>query len=200
MSIVNVVAAIASCVSATGVYFLWRQVKADHERTRREKAIELMQFFVEQTNSDYSLRGAILRRFARSLDREQCELMLNSQPMKVDGKFAEFLRPFLIDLMGEAELAEHNGYLLLTSDQVAILKGIVYNYLNVLEAVAAAWRHNIADREIIEEEFLNVLSPRRGIFEFHEFRLAAGIFPSISALSNALESRQATAKGKRPIL
>ena len=59
----EVVTAVASSVSAMSVYLFWRQIKADHERTRREKAIQLMQFFNEQTNSDYSLRRGVVRRF-----------------------------------------------------------------------------------------------------------------------------------------
>ena len=195
----NAVAAIASCISAAGVFFLWKQIRADHERARREKAIELMQFYVTSTASYDGVGGGLLRKFARELDKQQCELLVNCQPMRIDGKYSELLRPIFNSLTGDSALQEHGSELVLTVTQVTILKQQIYLYLNVVETVSAAWRYNIADRDIIEDEFLDVVLERRGIFDYRDLRYLSGAFPSITALSRALERRRGNLQGKAPI-
>ena len=196
----NAVAAIASCISAAGVFFLWKQIRADHERARREKAIELMQFYVTSTASYDGVCGGLLRQFARELDKNQCELLVNCQPMRIDGKYSELLRPVFNSLTGDSTLPEQGSELVLSVTQVTILRQQIYQYLNLLETISAAWRYNIVDRDIIEDEFLNVVFQRRGIFDYRDLRYLSGAFPSITALSRALERRQGNLPGKAQIV
>lgn len=48
----SLIAAVSSTIAAFGVYFLYKQLKADRERSRRENAIDLMKWW----NSEMSRR------------------------------------------------------------------------------------------------------------------------------------------------
>jgi hypothetical protein len=54
--------------------------------------------------------------------------------------------------------------------------------MNVLETVASAWRTNIADQGIIEEEFHSLFfRPGNYHFRYELYRRETGVFPSIGA-------------------
>ncbi len=76
----------------------------------------------------------------------------------------------------------------------------IRNYLNVLETIAASWRHNISDAEIVQEEFRTIfLKDGKNQFRLDTFRLATGIYPSISEICKFLVEAQQPKPGKKRI-
>ena len=75
----------------------------------------------------------------------------------------------------------------------------VAGYLNTLETVAVAWRHRVADREIIEEEFYALLVKGRNRFRLEEYRKASGVFPSIGLLVDAIKDKENSSVQKSKI-
>ncbi len=62
--------AVASAATALSVFLLWKQLKADHERSRRERALDLMRFFTDNINqAPLGLRYAT--QLVRHLDEKQ---------------------------------------------------------------------------------------------------------------------------------
>jgi hypothetical protein len=122
--------------------------------------------------------------------------MINNVPISVGEDIASVLQNYLTRITGEPDIPIRDGKLALGIEHVAILRSTIYQHLNALETVASAWRYNIADRDIIEEEFGSILSPEKGVFDFRGFRLTSGIYPSLSALETALSSRQNDIRSK----
>ena len=70
--------------------------------------------------------------------------------------------------------------LLLSRAESAGLRMIAVRYLNLLETVATAWRHNVADRDIIEEEFRKIVVPKTNVFILENYRKVSGaLIPSL---------------------
>jgi len=53
--------------------------------------------------------------------------------------------------------------------------------------MASAWRHNIADKEILEEEFYDIVFLRNGKVTFEGFIIASGAYPSLREFAKALK-------------
>lgn len=98
-----------------------------------------------------------------------------------------------------ASLEEANGKLVLDESHEKLITTYIRRYLNVLETIAASWRHKISDAEIIQEEFRTIfLKDGKNQFRLETFRLATGIYPSISEICKFLVEAQQPKPGKRP--
>jgi len=204
------ITAVATALTTLSVLIIWRQVRADHERSRREKALELMEFWT--THTDYMSPFFVFgRQIVQSLTREQCELLFQREPFAVDRKiehlvdafradFAHRLRTATTRSRANASKDDNEKEILLTKTESAALRMIAITFLNMLEVVATAWRHNIADRGILEEEFADIISPRTNRFALDTFRAVTGIYPSISMMEHQLQQRKRVTSGKPAIL
>lgn len=75
----------------------------------------------------------------------------------------------------------------------------IVTYLNSLESILSAWRHNTADKEMIEEQFRYMVSPKDGHYILEKFREAAGgahTYPSIDQFVSHLKTVRANPNGK----
>ncbi len=186
--ILSIASAMASIVSASGIFLLWRQISAEHERGRREKAIEIMNFFISTRPLE---EMALSRLLLNELDKKQSELLFSMQDIQIDSKFEEHLRFVLSKYIGsDVKLEENEGLIVLQSTEVIVLRAIVLNLLNTLESMASAWRHNVADREILEDEFCNVVIPRTGRVIFEDFIIASGSYPSLKEFVETIKRKK----------
>lgn len=187
--------AVASCVTAVTVIIIWLQFKADHERSRREKTIDLMAMWTERM---IELSPGV--RFARELveyfNDRQCKDFWNLEPFKIDEKHRYLVVGSLNYETDAPELNTENGTIRLTQHQLSILRSLVSAYLNLLETVIGAWRHNVADREMIENEFSHLISPKDRDFPLRNLLVATGKFPSIKEFSEYLSQKQRKPTGK----
>jgi len=71
-------------------------------------------------------------------------------------------------------------------------------YLNILESIFVAVRHNVADKDILIEQFGFLLSPREGYHLLKTFRHVLGTegYPALSELEGELENRHIATRGK----
>jgi hypothetical protein len=69
----------------------------------------------------------------------------------------------------------------------------------LLEIVCAAWRHNIADRDIIRDEFAHLITPRKDYFPLDTLRIATGVYPSISEFTTFMKKEYGVSKAKGKI-
>jgi hypothetical protein len=84
----NWITAIASLVTATGVWFLWKQIKADHERSRRERACELV---LERTKS-LQQGSSLARKLVETFTEEQARKLQKEEPIEIDGDKEEIVK------------------------------------------------------------------------------------------------------------
>lgn len=202
-SLTDWIVAGSSIITATGVVFVafqallaQRSLKADHERSRREKAINLLMHMdvIRQRQS------SIARKFAETLNFEQSKSLLSQESFKVESKHRELL---LGCISKESNLHETTKD---SIDQIEIpvsdcadIRWQIVSYLNNLESTLSAWRHNVADRDMLEEQYHFLVSPSDGHYLLKEFRKAAGgprHFPSIEEFVSHIENKSKNSSGK----
>ncbi len=192
MSLDNI-ADISQIVIAVGVLGIfaellvsYRAQKADHERSRRERSIELLLQWSKFQNKD----TASTRRLVENLSREQCRALDNREPISIPTS----QKRILIGLFGEKSLKLHEdkNIIVLSEEQVSQIRSSAIRYLNQLESILAAWQHHVADAEIIENEFAYLFSPESGSKAMQNFRLALGweSFPAIEMFIEHLETKR----------
>jgi hypothetical protein len=188
------ITAIASCVGATGVCLLYWQVRADHERARKEKAIELMIAWSQGLHKS----GSAARKLGEKLDAEQSRKLYRNEVFSI-GKDK---KDFLVACFNANEVfQEDNNGINLSPDQTSVLRWHIISYLNLLESILSAKRHNVADRDMIKEEFKYLISPEDGHSVLQAFRNAAGNtdFPAIGEFAREIEAeKNKIGEGKKP--
>ncbi len=190
------VTAIGTAVTAGGVVLLWKQldllrkqVIADHERSRRENAIN----YVFEWSTGVLRGGSLARRLAENLDEQGTRDLVNERPLKFPADKKGHLLGVL-SKVPEGGLQEKDGQILLGESEVSEIRWQLVRYLNILESIFAAARHNIADKEILIEQFGFLVSPREGHHLLKRFREALGTegYPSLSELEKELEKLHET--------
>src|SRR5208283_3979832 len=91
-----------------------------------------------------------------------------------------------------------NAVLHLSLPEVFMLRNIGIVRLNMLELVASAWHHSVADRDIIEKEFVRVFCPEDGEFVLENFREASGIYPSVGLMCDDYKNKRSNILPKPP--
>lgn len=184
----NWVSAAADCITAATVFFVYKQFKGDHERSRRQLSVELMEGWVR----NLSQHSTAARKLVDKFSSEQAISLYAQEPFAVDGRYVPLLDAALKD-----RLEIHDSNYTLTVEQSSSLRWEIINYLNALEIVLSAWSHNIADREMIEEQFHDLVSPEKDVYLLKNFRIAAGgssTYPCIEEFVRHLGAAKMPAK------
>lgn len=180
--------------TAQQVKLLSDEVKSDHERSRRENAIDLIFKWTEHMQRE----STSARKFVESLDSHQALKLYKVEPLTlslnpiIKGHVATCLAQSRL----EPEIDEASNQLKLSEAAVSVIRWQAIKYLNTLESVLTAWRHNVADREMITEQFVYIFNPQKGSNAMASFREVLGgkdSFPSIALFIKHLDE-----KGKLP--
>ena len=201
---VDLVTMIATCVAALSVVFVWRQIRADHERSRREQALELMKFWTSQNNYDepFFVFG---RNLLMTLNREQSEKVYGCLEFSVDNDQLELLKIFRKSIKNRLHGADEvhteeqkNGHSL-TKTESRALRMVATTFLNRLEVVATAWCSGITDKSMIEEEFKIIIAPKTGKFIMEDILSFSPVYPSLKAIIDHMKSSTNGKPNKRPV-
>ena len=196
MEVATWISAVANIFIALGVGLALCSFRGDHERSRREKAVEL----ISQWALNLNKRGSAARKLVETLDHEKSKLLFNQEPLTIGKKHIGLVRAAL-----EADVNEPEGNEIdLDENQSSELRWQVVTFLNSLESVLSAWRHNIADKDIITEQFRYLVSKTDGHYILEEFRVVAGgshTYPAIQEFVEHLkkELNKNDGSGKRPV-
>lgn len=186
-------ASLATIIGATAIgafvmqaLIMHRQLKADHERGRREKTVELLTDFFKNQKKE----GPIARKITEHLSESQCRDMLAQQSFTVPIK----LRKQLIQFFGEnIKIDDDDKEITLTEANSAELRYHILCYLNSLEMVLIAWQYSIVDRNIIETQLSYLFKPSEGHEILKSFRIAAGnedAYPAIEIFFTHLKNKR----------
>lgn len=199
------ITAIGTLGTAFGVWLLWKQtslaqqtLKDDHERSRRETAIN----YLFEWSRGLLQTASLARKLAESLNKEQAIALAKEKPFRLPADKKGWVLACLTKPPAGG-LKEDHGEILLEEAQVAEIRWQVVRYLNLLESVLAGFHHNVADRDIMKEEFGYLVSSEEGFHALREVRNALGPkgYPAIADLEKTLEQQREAAKnGKAPIV
>lgn len=145
----NWLTAIAAGITCYAIVVAYKQYVSDHERSRRENAANL----VLEWSRVLLPRASVSKKFAETLSPENSKSLFNTEPFNVPATSKKIVAACLAGVVDEKEFRIEGETLYLGIREVAEIRWQVISYLNLLEAVLVAWRHNTADREILEEEF-----------------------------------------------
>jgi len=190
------ISAIATSIGALGVFLVVFQIRADHERSRRERAMDMMKMWANDLHI-VAPKLNLAKELIESLDETQSLALVRSQEVTFEASYANLLAAYFSDI--EQNFNIENGKIILEPALALLLRKEVILALNVLECVATAWRHNVADREIIEEEFFPAIIPPGRKQAFSTFRTVSGAYPSLNLLEEKIKKCAQSHKYKSKI-
>lgn len=185
-------------ISNEQTVILAKQLVADHERSRREMAVKLVQTWAIQLNR----KATLARRLVENLNEEQVRAIINQEQVKLDTKYLEFVKGCLPDnssFNNPGFSFEKDDSLLIREKDASEIRWLIVSYLNLLESILLAWHNGIADKAMIENQFQYLVVPEKGHLILEKFRQAAGgtkAYPAIYAFVDELNTKNQTFKGK----
>ncbi len=188
--IVNLGTLTFSAASFISVLVLLFQIKSDHEKSRREKAIEMLFEWADKKSEEMEYAKKIVEKFSS----EQCRKLYLEEEFIVD----KLLYYDIKKMLNRNKIKDEDNMekFSLSKLEVKKIKYFITKYLNLLESILVAWQYSVADREIIENEFSSLYSLKEGQSLLQNYRVACGNadkFPAIELFCIRLEER---AKGK----
>ena len=204
-----------SALSMWSIYFLYRQIKSEHEKGRREKAAELLLSWTLNVKPEANSAMKIVECF----NKEQCVSLNKEETFSVDCILYSEIetiipskrKPDIEEKDMKARCETCNGDrksqcvhdIELTVKQVKKLRYLIISYLNLLESVLVAWKNGIADKDIIEEQFAFLLKPKENKNCLEDFRIACGsevAYPAIETFCWTLEEKRRNKLIKKDII
>ena len=199
---------IAMIISLISILIMFRQFKGEHEKGRREKAIELLLRWNDSVTADTNR----IKEFCEHLSDEQCRKLARYETFEISAKKHAQLKQLLsdnnVDKCHEhnqpeenksngtkesvAGMTDNKNKEKLTSLEIKQLRYQVVRYLNLLEIIMTAWKDNVADNAMIENEFYFLLSETEGKTLLENMRKALGneCYPSISIFCANMKQKQ----------
>ena len=166
------------------------QMSNDHERSRRENAINALIHF----DQNLSNKASSSRKFVETLEFSQVKSLINQESFEIDIKCKELFLSCIKSSTSTDELYSKDSTTIKISEKIsAQIRWQVIIYLNILETVLSAWRHNVADRNMIEEQFEFLVLPEEGHYILKDYRKAIGgkgSYPSIEEFAEYIENRR----------
>ena len=187
---VELAAHLAEVLLIVGLFIAWRQFRAEHERARREKAIEYILKWVEGLDR----RATLARKLVEKMDFDTGLRVFNQEAFHLDEKFGPLLDGVFPELP-----PKNDGRYFLDPGASAELRWLIVSYLNNLEAVMIAWLHNVADRDIIASQFKFLVSPKSGQYILKNFREAAGGLETYPGIDAFVQHLTKSPDGKPPV-
>jgi hypothetical protein len=173
------------------------QLRCDHERSRRELAVELCQKWAIHLNR----KSTLARKLVENFSDEQARSLFNNEPIILDVKHLSLVKGCLPDTSyfnNNGISFENDREITLQEKDVSEIRWLVVSYLNLLETIFAAWHYGIAEKQIIECQFGYLVAPDKGHLILERFRQAAGganSFPAIKAfVSEIITQRDVSQK------
>jgi hypothetical protein len=134
-AISTVVTAIATIATAFGVLFVWKQIVCDHDRSRRENAVDLL----SEWTTGLQESSTLVRKFVEELNEDQCKKLAAQATFDVPSDKRDILVACLSGVTEEASVKPSaSGKITLTEKESAHIRWLVTTYLNRLECVLTA--------------------------------------------------------------
>lgn len=158
-----------------------------HELERRKTAIQLIKDWVDFLHKN----GTGAKAFAETLDFQKTRLLWQEKQLDIPLNLKAYLEKTVPSIGVIQTVNESTARL--TEPQSSLIRREAVSYLNTIETVLAARRHGIADAEMLEEQFANLVVPSDGKQILVQLRNIAGgvsAFPSIEEFVREIEQKK----------
>lgn len=136
----SVVTVIIALLALKQVQLLRMQIKTDHERSRRHRAVEDL----NDWNSHLTEGITSARRLVETFSPEQLEAVKGGRSFKLPKKYRA-IADVALDIPREKALVEDGDAYVMEPEHAIRLRNHCIRHLNAFEITLAAWRHGIAD-------------------------------------------------------
>ncbi len=144
---------LAQILTAIGIGIAVFQIRAEHEKSRREFAANL----IWQWTINIRRNSKITAKFVDQLDQVACLAIFNQNSFEVSGNHKPVIDAIIAG--SNHTITNNNGNIIIDMTLSSEIRSLITNYLNLLEAVFVAWYHGIGDREVIEQQFRFMINP-----------------------------------------
>lgn len=186
--LISITAIIISAVTALYT------IRKDHERSRREKALELvMQWSINLSNNR---KSSLARKYVKKFDEKQARSLINQEEIVFNENETELCRKIRKLLSVNPEVSKEYERKL-TVEESSELRWIIICYLNMLESVLSASHHGVADIKIIKEQFQYLYNPANGDYVLEKIRkVCPGCYPATDDFYENIKNKSSSERGK----
>ena len=186
--IISITAIIISAITA------WYTIRKDHERSRREKALELvMQWSI---NLSSNRKSSLARKYVEKFDEKQARSLINQEEIAFNENETELCSKIRKLLSINMEIGKDYERKL-TMEESSELRWIIICYLNMLESVLSASFHGVADNEIIRQQFQYLYNPANGDYVLEKIRkVCPGCYPATDSFYEEIKQKSSNERGK----
>ncbi|MEP0985430.1 hypothetical protein [Ekhidna sp.] len=205
-SLGGVVAGITGLILTYQLILIRRHFNLNHKAQRVSKSNDMLMFWVERLDRN----AGAARSFVEELTLNQCKKLRNNQEFSIvlssnteeDKNRREYLIEKLRVILGESfnNVKFQNELVIIEVSESSKINSWATKYLNATEVVMNAYRHNLVESKIIQEEFKWIIHIGKNYRLMYQFREAAGgdkAFPGIYQFVKDMESQ--LPKGENPI-
>lgn len=197
-AILAIVAVYTAQVAIKQIKILVKQTKDDHERSRREKAVDLL-FLWTKNLDEYSSRA---RKFAENLSEENLKSIYSGEGFSFPKKYKEQYESCFSegsqkgkerDEKTPTKTVEEKDVIDVDAKNSAYIRWRLIKYLNLLESILSAWAYKIADEDLIENQFSYLFETEGSSKALKKFReIAGGVnsYPSIELFEREMQKRK----------
>jgi len=188
------VVAISSGITALGIVFIAiqtsiaakqlaefkKQIAADHQRSRINKAIDVLNEWTKSLDKAHPSARTLVNGFTI----EQCEKLKEKTPFDLPVDKRSLLENVLHGHTNGNPLSEDDKSVTLNEDHLSHIYFLCMTHLNSLEIALQSWMKGVADKGIIEEEMCYLIKPEKEHYILENFRKVIGgkdIYPAIHA-------------------
>lgn len=198
-------------VACLGLFQIWmmrRQVRADHESRRRQMSIDLMMDWEAINGNGMKY---VCRKFVKELTKNQKELLIKGEPFEVPQKLTHYVEAIVCNSIHGCSYeceecckvfknakSSADVERTLTLSASVVLRQAVVSYLNSFESIASAYCNNVADRDMLKEQFSFLASEEENYKAMIQDFSLTKYFPCSVKFLNDMEKFQGS-QGKAPI-
>jgi hypothetical protein len=184
---------VGTVVTGVSAAIIFLQLRLDHERSRRQTAVDLIRVWT----ASQRIETSTVIRLVKEFTHEQCEALVDNKTiliMNMDITIENILNCLMAGFPNIVDQDIYqNGKIVITGKYCTYIRFRTMDYLNTLEAILAAWNCGIARRDIIEEQFKFI---RMGGYDLSKYRVAYqnlrggnDAFPSISNFMSTMSPK-----------
>lgn len=165
------------------------EFKADHERSRRERAIDVL----ARWTSSLDKAHPSARTLVESFDHEQCEKLRQKKGFRIGKDKEDLVKNVLHGYLDEGPPKSEENTLTLDDNHAAHIYYLCISHLNSLEIALQSWLVRVADDKILENELQYLIRPEKNHYVLEKLREVLGgkdCYPAIHEFVEHIKTKK----------
>ena len=174
------------------LFYMIKQYKNDHERSRRETVINLQKLWIETLNDKKTGQS---RLFINCMSPDVCRDFWAEKEIEVANTPKNKQILSYVCECNESDFKTSDGLIKIEGTNLVTFRSHLIKYLNLLEIIFTAWNDNVGDQKMIEKEFGRNITSNN----MDSILQATSYFPSIKSYIKKQAERDKNLEGKEKL-